>query len=176
MRYAPISRPLFLKVKELTSDQIQQLPCFHRAVIPEAYLDVMGHMNIRHYMGLFDEAAWGFFSAFGMTEQFIRSSTSAAFALEHHVRYLAEVHVGETVAIHTRVNGRTAKRLHFIHFMLNETTGKLAATLEVIASHANRDTRRTSPFPDEIAAQIDQFVAEHSLLDWPAPLCGVMRP
>ena len=163
-------------MKEPTLTQIQQLPCFHRATIPEEYLDVMGHMNIRHYMGLFDEAAWGFFSAFGMTEAFIRSSSSAAFALEHHVRYLAEVHVGETVAIHTRVNGRTTKRLHFIHFMRNETTGSLAATLEVIASHANRDTRRTSPFPDEIAAQIDHFVAVHSLLDWAAPLCGVMRP
>ena len=163
-------------MKEPTFIQIQQLPCFHRATIPEAFLDVMGHMNIRHYMGLFDEAAWGFFSAFGMTEQFIRSSSSAAFALEHHVRYLAEVHLGETVAIHTRVNGRTAKRIHFIHFMLNETCGKLAATLEVIASHANRDTRRTSPFPDEIAAQIDKFVVAHSLLDWQAPLCGVMRP
>ncbi len=163
-------------MKELTPTQIHQLPRFYRATIPEAYLDVMGHMNIRHYMWLFDEAAWGFFSAFGMTEQFIHSSTSAAFALEHHVRYLAEVHVGETVAIHTRVNGRTAKRIHFIHFMLNETTGTLAATLEVIASHANRDTRRTTPFPDEIAAQIDQFVAEHSQLAWSAPLCGVMRP
>ena len=161
---------------ELSPTQIHQLPCFHRATIPEAYLDVMGHMNIRHYMGLFDEAAWGFFHAFGMTEAFILNSSSAAFALEHHVRYLAEVHLGETVAIHTRVNGRTAKRIHFMHFMLNETTGKLAATLEVIASHANRDTRRTSPFPAEIASQIDQFVAEHSQLDWVAPLCGVMRP
>ncbi len=163
-------------MKELTLTQIHQLPCFHRAIIPEAYLDVMGHMNIRHYMGLFDDAAWGFFASFGMTEAFFRGSTSAAFALEHPVRYLAEVHLGETVAIHTRVNGRTAKRIHFIHFMLNETTGKLAATLEVIASHANRDTRRTSPFPDEIATQIDQFVAVQSQLDWVAPLCGVMRP
>jgi acyl-CoA thioester hydrolase len=163
-------------MKEITPTQIKQLPCFHRATIPEAYLDVMGHMNIRHYMGLFDEAAWGFFSAFGMTETFILNSSSAAFALEHHVRYLAEVHLGETVTIHTRVNGRTVKRLHFIHFMLNETTGNLAATLEVIASHANRDTRRTSPFPDHIAAQIDQFVAEHSQLDWATPLCGVMKP
>lgn len=156
--------------------QIQQLPCYHRATIPEAYLDVMGHMNIRHYMGLFDDAAWDFFADFGMTEAYYRSSSGGAFALEQHIRYLAEVHVGETVAIHTRVNGRTAKRIHFIHFMINETTGKLAATLEVLGSHANRDTRRTSLFPQEIAAQIDHMVAEHNQLDWQAPLCGVIRP
>ncbi|GJM40335.1 MAG: hypothetical protein DHS20C20_06170 [Ardenticatenaceae bacterium] len=161
---------------EITLTQIQQLPSYHRATIPEAYLDVMGHMNIRHYMGLFDDAAWGFFAAFGMDGAYYRSSNSGAFALEHHIRYLAEVHVGETVAIHTRVNGRTAKRIHFIHFMINETTAKLAATLEVVGSHANLATRRTSPFPGQIAARLDQLLAEHSQLNWQPPLCGVMRP
>lgn len=163
-------------MQEISLRQITQLPSFHRAIIPEAFLDVMGHINIRHYMGLFDDAAWEFFAAFGMTEDFFFSTTSGAFALEQHIRYLAEVHLGETVVIHTRVNGRTAKRIHFIHFMINETTGKLAATLEVVASHANRETRRTTPFPDAIAAQIDQLLAKHSHLIWQPPLCGVMKP
>ncbi len=163
-------------MQELTLNQITQLPCFHRAVIPQAYLDVMGHMNIRHYMGLFDDAAWGFFASFGMDEAYYQTTSGGAFALEQHIRYLAEVHVGETVAIHTRINGRTAKRIHFIHFMINETTGKLAATLEVIGSHADRDTRRTSPFPPEIARQIDWLLAQHNQMNWRPPLCGVMRP
>ena len=156
--------------------QIQQLPCFHRAIIPQDYLDVMGHMNIRHYMGLFDFAAWRFFAAFGMDEEYYNSTDGGAFALEQHIRYLAEVHVGETVAIYIRVNGRTAKRIHFTHFMVNETTGKLAATLETLTSHANTTTRRTSPFPDDIARAIDAFITEHEQLDWDAPLCGVIRP
>jgi acyl-CoA thioester hydrolase len=80
------------------------------------------------------------------------------------------------VAIYTRVNGRTAKRIHFTHFMVNETTGKLAATLETVTSHANTITRRTSPFPDAIAKAIDAIIAEHEQLEWEAPLCGVIRP
>ena len=156
--------------------QIQQLHCYHRAIIPEHYLDVMGHMNIRYYVSLFDEAAWGFFASFGMTQTYYSASRSGTFALEQHIRYLAEVHVGEQVAIHARINGRSAKRIHFIQFMINETTQKLAATFEVIASHANLETRRTSPFPTHIAAQIDHIVADHSQLDWLPPLCGVMKP
>jgi acyl-CoA thioester hydrolase len=163
-------------MQELTLNQITQLPCFHQAVIPEAYLDVMGHMNIRHYLGLFDYAAWRFFAAFGMDEEYYRSTDGGAFALEQHICYLAEVKVGETVAIYTRVNGRTAKRIHFTHFMVNETTGKLAATLETVTSHANTITRRTSPFPDAIAKAIDAIIAEHEQLEWEAPLCGVIRP
>ncbi len=156
--------------------QIQQLPCFHRTDIPTEYLDVMGHMNIRHYMGLFDEAAWRFFEAFGMTKDYYRTTDGGAFALEQHIRYLAEVHVGETVAIYTRINGRTAKRIHFMHFMINESTEKLAATLETVTSHANTATRRTSPFPAEIAAAIDGILKEQNRLEWEAPLCGVIRP
>ena len=160
----------------LEVSQIQQLPCFHRTIIPEAYLDLMGHMNIRHYMGLCDDAALGFFSAFGMTKAYFETTSGGAFALEQHIRYLAEVHMGETVAIYIRVNGRTAKRIHFIHFMVNETTGKLAATIEVLTSHADTSIRRTSPFPDEVAQAIDAIIAEHEQLDWNAPLCGVIRP
>ncbi len=154
----------------------QFLPCYHRETIPESYLDVMGHMNIRYYMGLFDEAAWDFFADFGMTLDYYRSANSGAFALEHHVRYLAEVHVGETVAIHTRLLGRSAKRIHFIHFMVNETTHKLAATLEVLASHADTIKRRTSPFPPHVAQRLDEILAENGCLDWNAPVCGVLRP
>ena len=156
--------------------QIQQLPCYHRTVIPEAYLDVMGHMNIRHYMGLFDDAAWGFFADFGMTLAYYQNTSGGAFALAQHIRYLAEVHVGETVAIHTRLNGRSAKRIHFIHFMINETTNTLAATLESLGSHANTDSRRTTAFPPKISQALDAMLARHQQLDWDAPLCGVIRP
>ncbi len=155
---------------------LQSLPRFHRETIPASYLDVMGHMNIRYYMGIFDEAAWGFFAHFGMTLDYYQAENSGAFALEQHIRYLAEVHVGETVAVHTRLLGRSAKRIHFMHFMLNETTNTLAATLEVIASHADTRQRRTSPFPPSIAAQLDAILAAHGRLDWPAPVCGVLRP
>lgn len=163
-------------MQELTVNQITQLRCFYQTTIPEEYLDVMGHMNIRHYMGLFDQAAWRFFAAFGMDEAYYHSTDGGAFALEQHIRYLAEVKVGETVAIYTRVNGRTAKRIHFIHFMVNETTEKLAAILETVTSHANTTTRRTSPFPAEIAAAIDALIADHQKLEWAVPLCGVIRP
>ncbi|MCP4424396.1 MAG: thioesterase [Chloroflexi bacterium] len=157
-------------------EQIQSLPCFHRETIPDSYLDLMGHMNIRYYVGLFDEAAWGFFAHFGMTMAYYQSENGGAFALTQHIRYLAEVHVNETVAIHTRLLDRSAKRIHFMHFMVNETTSKLAATMEVLGSHADTIMRRTSPFPPHLAAQLDAILAENGRLDWDAPVCGVIRP
>ncbi len=160
----------------LTQTQIEQLPLFHRITIPESYIDVFGHMNVRQYIGIFDDAAWHFFASFGMNEIYYHEVHAGAFALRQMINYIAEVHVGETVAIRSRMLGRSAKRFHFMQFMLNETTGKLAATIEVLGSHADTEARRTSPFPEDIAQQIDNIIATQNQLAWDAPICGILRP
>ncbi|MBI5666435.1 MAG: thioesterase family protein [Chloroflexi bacterium] len=158
----------------LPLDKLAALPLYHRATIPPEYQDAMGHMNVRWYMALFDEAAWRFFESFGMDADYYQNERGGGFALKHFVQYLAEVHVGETVAIRGRLLGRSAKRVHFMLFMVNETRGALAATLEGLGSHADMRLRRTAPYPDHIAARIDALLAEHGALDWDAPVCGVI--
>lgn len=158
----------------LPLDKLADLPLYHRAAIPPEYQDAMGHMNIRWYMALFDEAGWRFFESFGMDAVYYRDQHGGGFALKHFIQYLSEVHVGETVAIRGRLLGRSAKRVHFLLFMVNETRGLLAATLEGLGSHADMRVRRTAPYPDHIAARIDALLAEHAALDWDAPVCGVI--
>ena len=160
----------------ISTDQIEQLPLFHRATIPPDYLDIMGHMNVRWYIALYDEAAWKFFASFGMNEDYYRTEQAGGFALKQFIQYLAEVRVGETVAIRGRVLGRSAKRVHFMLFMVNETTGALASTFEVLGSHADMRIRRTSPYPPAIASQLDAAVALHNALGWDAPVCGIIHP
>ncbi|RME43642.1 MAG: thioesterase [Caldilineae bacterium] len=156
--------------------KLEALPLFHRQTIPPDYLDLMGHMNIRWYMALYDEAAWKFFESIGMDETYCRTNHAGGMALKQFINYYAEVHAGQTVAIRTRILGRSAKRFHFMHFMVNETTGVLASTMEVLGTHADLNTRRTSPLPPQIAANIDAKLAEYRQLDWEAPVCGVIHP
>ncbi|MCB9452601.1 MAG: thioesterase family protein [Anaerolineaceae bacterium] len=157
-------------------EQINELPKYHRATIIPDYLDAMGHMNIRWYMAIFDDAAWKFFATIGMDIDYYQQEQAGGFALQHFIRYLAEVRLGETVVVHTRVLGRSSKRVHFMLFMVNETTGVLAATLEALGSHADMRVRRTSPYPPLIAKQIDTILRAHSNLSWDAPVCGVIQP
>ena len=163
-------------LKSLTVAQIQELPFLNKQTILPDYLDVMGHMNIRYYLGLFDDSAWNLFASFGMDQAYYENKIGGSFALQQFIQYLAEVHVHETVAIHGRLIGRSAKRIHFMLFMINETTGKVAATLETLGSHADLQQRRTSPFPENIAARIDEMLAAHNQLDWQPPLSGAMSP
>ena len=157
-------------------EKITQLPVDYRCTIPESYLDRMGHMNVQWYMALFNYAIPNFCNSFGIGMAYFKSRKNGVFALKHHLQYLAEVRVGETVTMHTRLLGRSAKRLHFMQFMVNETTGKLACTIEVLNSHIDLTIRRTSPYPPDITEQIDLLLAKHQQLDWDAPVCGAIKP
>jgi len=112
----------------------------------------------------------------GLTPEFHAQHGTGGFDLEHHLHYLSEVAVGDTVAIYARLLGRSAKRIHYMMFMVNETCGALAATLECVNSFADLTVRRTAPYPEKISRQIDALLAEHSRLGWEAPVCGVMGP
>ncbi|MFW5748325.1 MAG: thioesterase family protein [Chloroflexota bacterium] len=160
---------------QIPIEQITQLPLLHRATITDDYLDAMGHMNVRWYLALFDEAGWRLFEQFGMDMAYYQQNAAGAFALQHIIRYLAEVHAGDTVAIYGRLLGRTDKRIHVMCFMVNETQGLLAATIEELGSHADLTARRTAPMPPDITDRLDAVIAAHSALDWDAPISGAIK-
>ena len=156
--------------------QVRQLPRFHQATIGPEYLDAMGHMNIRWYMAFYDETAWGFAEAMGMDVAYFHAHESGVFALQHYIRYLAEVMPGDEIAIHGRLVGVGEKRFHWMGFMLNETHDRLASTIEAVAAHADMRVRRIAPFPRPLLARLEAILAEHAALDWEAPLSGIMAP
>jgi acyl-CoA thioester hydrolase len=152
------------------------LPVTHRAVIPEAYLDEMGHMNVMWYTHLFSQAAWGLFQMVGLDRAYFAAHGAGSFALAQHFRYLKEVRGGQHVTLRSRVLGRSAKRWHTIHFMTIDELGVLAATAEVVSTHVDLTVRRSSPMPPGVTAAIDRLLAEHTRLGWDAPVCGAMKP
>jgi acyl-CoA thioester hydrolase len=81
---------------------------------------------------------------------------------------------GESVTVYVRLVAQSAKRLHYVMFLVNQTRGRLAATLECINAFADLRVRRTAPWPPEVAAKIAAGVAAHVQLDWAPPLSGAM--
>lgn len=159
----------------ISLDHLLQLKRFHRETIPDAYLDEMGHMNVRWYMSLFDAASWAFFKLLGVDADYVRRFNAGAFALKHVIQYYAEVRAGDTVAVRLRVLGRSDRRFHFMHFMINETSRRAAATLEGLGTHVDLGRRRSSPMPPSIAAAFDARLEADRVLSWPAPVCGIIQ-
>ena len=161
-----------------TIESLESLPVLHRVTVADEHLDVMGHMNIRWYMAFFDNGDWAWLAGLGASVAYLQENEAGIFTLEHFIRYLAEVRVGETVEIKGRLIGRSenGKRIHYCLFMVNETTNTVAATMECLASHADLTIRRTASFPPHILDTIDALLAEHAQLDWDVTLSGAINP
>ncbi len=153
---------------------LSALPLTLSTVIPEDYIDAMGHLNVMWYTHLFGKAIGELYKQFGLTRDYFQEHRAGTFALKQLFCYRAEVLVGEEVEIRSRVLGRSAKRIHLMHFMTKES-GALAATAELLGTHMDMTARRTSPFPRDIASAIDRMVEKHAALGWEAPTCGAFR-
>jgi acyl-CoA thioesterase FadM len=154
---------------------LETLPIMHQTIIPEDYIDAMGHMNVMWYTHLFGKATVALFQHLGMDRAYFQAGRGT-FALKQFFNYMAEVRFGEEITIRSRVLGHSAKRLHVMHFMSKGTPEVLTTTNEFLCTHVDLTIRRSSPFPDPIAAAISRLEAEHVALGWEPPVCGVLSP
>jgi acyl-CoA thioesterase FadM len=165
-----------MKPPHIPLEKIEALePLCLRTTVPESYRDSNGHMNVRWYIALFDDAGDTLHDWMGVTPAYHKAHGSGTFDLEYHVNFLREVLPGEDVTIYVRLVAYSEKRLHYVMFLVNRTRGTLAATLECINAFADLRVRRTAPWPPETAAKLAAGVAAHGQLDWEPPLSGAMR-
>ena len=155
-------------------EQVRQLPLQLQMEIPADWEDRNGHVGVQYFQALFAMGAWRVLEEVGVDEDWFRRRQRSQFDLEHHLFYRSEIHTGDTVSTYNRVIGRNDQRFHGIYLVLNESTEKLAATLEYITAGIDMDKRRMAVFPDDLASGLDHLIARHRLLDWAPPLCGVM--
>jgi acyl-CoA thioester hydrolase len=162
-------RPQFPAVED-----VLQLPSLLERQAPPEWEDQNGHVNIQYYMQLYCEAGWPLMGRIGLDENYFEERRKGFFDLEHHLFYLAEIHVGDQVAVHGRFIGHSEKRFHAMMFAVNCSRGRLASTLEFITSGADLESRRAAPYPQDVAETMARLVSEHSEFSWPPPLCGIM--
>jgi acyl-CoA thioester hydrolase len=162
--------------KKIPPLDLEGLPVTYRQAIPEDYRDMMGHMNVMWYAHLFSCCFEKFGGMFGHTKDYFRANNKGSFALETHIRYLNEVHIGHHITIRSRALGRSAKRFHFMHLMTIDETGALAAVQEHVGAHIDMRQRRMAPMSPEIAERFDRLIEAHNALGWDPPVCGVMGP
>lgn len=128
------------------------------AVRPEM-IDYNGHVNVAFYVKLFDEGLDILFAKIGLSENYIRTRNMSFFALEAHVRYLREVHLGDEVQMRLRVLDLDPKRIHYWMELVHAKERWLSATMESISIHMDMATRRPAPFPNDIMGRLEAWYA-----------------
>jgi acyl-CoA thioester hydrolase len=155
-------------------EDVLALPPLLTVTVPPEWQDVNEHVNIQHYLALYDRAGWPMLGQIGIDSSYFRDHRQGFFDLEHHIWYLAEMHVGDRISAHARFMARSEKRFHGVMFLFNLTRNQLASVLEFVSTGADLESRRTAVLPDTVQAHLDKLIAAHAALGWQAPSCGVI--
>ena len=138
-----------------------ELPITYRGVIHPWQCDLMGHMNVVHYVSKFDDAAWQFFSMLGADLKYFEKKHCGVAALQQNISYKAELHAGNTVTIRSGVIGIKEKVFTMVHEMRNDATGDISAVMILTAVHFNTRKRKSCPFPKEIRKSAEKYFIEY---------------
>ncbi len=139
--------------------------------VEDQWTDYNGHLNMAYYAVLFDRAAEELFQTFGLGPDYVKQTNCTFFTLETHTSYANELMAGDAVRIETQIIASDQKRVHYVQQMFKGETSYLACVLEVMVSHVDLTTHRTSVFPAAIQSKIDEMTAAHKALT-PPPQVG----
>jgi acyl-CoA thioester hydrolase len=153
---------------------VMGLPTLIEDVVPAGFIDVNGHMNIRHYLDYGATGADVICRRVGIDDRYRAERRMGIFTAEHHIRYFAEMHEGSTFSVHARFLERSGKAGHLLSFILDRDRSVLSCTVEIVLVHVGMDSRRPVDFPADVAAGLDERIATDRLVGWPAPVCGAM--
>ncbi|MBM7517975.1 thioesterase family protein [Nocardioides nitrophenolicus] len=155
-------------------EQVGELPPLLEGEVVADFIDVNGHMNIRHYLDAGAQGADQVCRRIGIDDDYRATRRLGVFTAEHHIRYFSEMHLGEKFSVHTVVVDRSGRAGHLLSFILDRASERLACTVEIILVGVDMDTRRPAEFPADVAAGLDEWVAAARALPWPLPLSGAM--
>lgn len=154
--------------------QLGSLPELGRVRVPVEWLDMNGHVNVQHYLGMYNLTSETMLELLGISGAWVEREQMGLVDLEHHIWFQRELHVGEEVALYIRFIGRDAKRVHGLMFMVNVADAEVASAVEFMSLAVNLQTRRAAPLPAVVAEHVDALVRDHEALDWPAPRSGAI--
>ena len=163
-----------MKLAMPTVDEVKQLTELIKLTVPEEWEDHNGHVNIQYYMTMYDKAGGPMMASIGITEHYFKERRSGFFDFEHHIRYLSEIHIGDTVSLYSRFIDMNEKRFHGMSFIVNESRQVLSSTMEFVSGGVDLEKRKTAPFPADIAKVMAQGLEKHTALTWKTPVCGMM--
>ncbi len=157
-----------------TYEQLAPLPAFVEQPVPIAFEDANGHLNVRHYTGIASEGLDESLVAQGIPQNW-PATGHACFSAEHHLTYVAEMRTGDRLSARVRLLGRGERAAHALVYLLDESHQRLSFVMEEIFLHIDMETRRTAPWPEEVAAALDRQIAEDATLPWEPDVSGSLR-
>jgi len=135
--------------------------------VPDAWIDVNGHMNAQYYYILFYDAGIDFATHLGMGPGLPGRRGRGQAVVESHTRFERENLLGDQLLVKSLVTNFDRKRIHFFHQLHNVTRGYRAATMEQLELHIDIAGRCTTEFSADLLENFEAMMALQGPLPQP---------
>ena len=127
-------------------------------IIKKEWTDYNNHMNMAYYVLVFDQVWEIVLAKFKMGEQSAKTSQMSTMVVETHTTYNNEVKEGDEVEVNLTFFDHDKKRIHFKMEMIEKSSKKLSATLEMLSLYIDLSKRKVSEFEKEKVKLMDEFI------------------
>ena len=127
-------------------------------IIKKEWTDYNNHMNMAYYVLVFDRVWENILDKFKMGENSAKTTKRSTMVVETHTTYNNEVKEGEEIEINLTFFDHDKKRLHFKLEMIEKSTKKLSATIEMLSLYINLNLRKVSEFEEDKIKLMDDFI------------------
>ena len=127
-------------------------------IIKKEWTDYNNHMNMAYYVLVFDQVWEIMLEKFKMGESSAKTSKMSTMVVETHTTYNNEVKQGDEVEINLTFFDHDKKRLHYKMEMIEKSSKKLSATLEMLSLYIDLSKRKVSEFENEKVVLMDNFI------------------
>ena len=132
-------------------------------IIKKEWTDYNNHMNMAYYVLVFDRVWENVLDKFKMGENSAKTSKRSTMVVETHTTYNNEVKQGEEVEINLTFFDHDKKRLHFKLEMIEKSSKKLSATIEMLSLYINLNLRKVSEFEEDKIKIMDDFINSNKI-------------
>ena len=130
-------------------------------IIKKEWTDYNNHMNVAYYVLVFDEAWEVMLQKFQMGENSAKTTEMSTMVVETYITYNNEVKEGEEVDIFLTYFDHDKKRLHYRLEMIEKSSKKLSATIELLSLYVDLKERKVSEFENEKVNLMKKFINEN---------------
>ena len=127
-------------------------------IIKKEWTDYNNHMNMAYYVLVFDQVWEVMLEKFKMGENSAKTTNMSTMVVETYTTYNNEVKEGDEVEINLTFFDHDKKRLHYKMEMIEKSSQKLSATLEMLSLYIDLDKRKVSEFENEKLKVMDNFI------------------
>jgi len=126
--------------------------------IKKEWTDYNNHMNMAYYVLVFDQIWEIVLEKFKMGEQSAKTTNMSTMVVETHTTYNNEVKEGDEVEINLSFFDHDKKRLHYKLEMIEKSSKKLSATLEMLSLYIDLNKRKVAEFEEEKVKLMNDFI------------------